>query len=162
MYLPNKQPKNLFFSNKLFYLLLISWLASFSLNSLAASPIKVSQAKVRAVPPSAQVSAAFMQLTNSSQQAIQLVSASSPAAEVVELHTHTHHQGVMQMRQVAAIEIAANSTTSLEPGGLHLMLINLTQPLVEGQKVAIQLTFSDASQLNLEVPVEKITGAKGH
>lgn len=124
----------------------------FSLSALAMD-IQVKNPHVRAVPPGSPVSAAFMELHNQGSEQRALVAASSPASEAVELHTHTEIDGVMQMRRVDKIEVPAQGKTLLKPGGLHLMLINLKEPLTPGSQVEITLTLDDGSLIELSLPV---------
>lgn len=132
--------------------------AFFASFSALASDIQVHDAYVRAVPPTAAVTAAFMEIHNAGDKARALVSASSAAAEAVELHTHTNVDGVMQMRQVKQIDLAADSITLLQPGGLHIMLIGLKKPLKMGDKVLVSLKLDDGSLLELDLPVRKMAG----
>ncbi len=122
----------------------------------ASDHIMVSDPYVRAVPPGQPNSAAFMTLMNHGDQARSLVAAKSPAAKVVELHTHTMEEGMMKMRRVDKIDIPAQGSTVLEPGGLHVMLIDLTQDLKEGDKVAVTLVFANGEEQQVEAPVRKI------
>lgn len=130
-------------------------LLSFNL-PLQAMDIQAEDAYVRAVPPVSEVTAAFMLLHNNSQQDRKLVAASSPAARVVELHTHTAVDGVMQMRQVAQIDLPAQGVAELKPGGLHLMLIGLKQPLKANDRVQLSLSLDDGSMIELDVPVRNM------
>jgi copper(I)-binding protein len=133
-----------------------------------AEGIMVDDPYVRAVPPGQPNSASFMVLHNMGKQGSALTGASSPAAEVVELHTHTMEEGMMRMRRVEKIELPAGEVVNLKPGGLHVMLIGLKQQLVPDQKVPITLTFEDGSSLQLDVPVRKLQmqmkqgGHQGH
>jgi copper(I)-binding protein len=91
------------------------------------------------------------------------VGARSDAAATVELHTHINDDGVMRMRQVEDIAIPAGGETVLQPGGLHLMLIGLHQPLQPGDSLTLELEFDDGSTRSLTVPVRKIEmGQMGH
>lgn len=122
----------------------------------AAEVISVETPYVRAVPPGQTNSAAFMRLSNGSGQPHALVAARSPAAKAVELHTHSMQDGMMRMRPVERVELAAGETVALQPGGLHVMLIGLTQPLVLGQELPLTLVFEDGSERELGAPVKKI------
>jgi copper(I)-binding protein len=123
---------------------------------LAGSAVMVDDPYVRAVPPGQPNSASFMTLHNVGKKDLALVSASSSAAEVVELHTHTMEDGMMRMRKVDKIDLPAEQKTSLKPGGLHVMLIGLKQKLVPGEKIGITLSFDDGSELKLDAPVRKL------
>ncbi len=141
-------------------LLLLSLSLSFSVSSVfgseMASDVSVIDPYVRAVPPGQTISAAFLQLENSSQEPRFIINATSPVSKVVELHAHIHENGMMKMRRVEAIEIPANGKTVLQPGGLHIMLIDLHDTLKIDQKVSITLEFKDGSSQNIEAPVRKI------
>ncbi|WP_372738057.1 copper chaperone PCu(A)C [Neptunomonas sp.] len=122
----------------------------------ALADVNVESAYVRAVPPGQMNSAAFMQLKNEGPGDISLVAAKSQAAKNAELHTHTQDNGVMRMRQVSEISLPAGEVITLQPGGMHIMLIGLTQNLAAGENISLSLEFSDGSQQALEVPVEGI------
>ncbi len=124
--------------------------------ALAGSDIMVSDPYVRAVPPGQPNSGAFMTLMNNGGEARSLVEARSPAAKVVELHTHTMEDGVMKMRRIDKIDVPAQGSTVLEPGGLHVMLIGLTQDLNVGDKVSFTLVFANGEEQQVEAPVRKI------
>jgi copper(I)-binding protein len=123
---------------------------------LAADDIKVSEAYARAVPPGSPNSAAFMQIHNADANDHALVSASSPAAKVVELHTHIHEDGMMKMRKIDSIDLPAGKATHLKPGGLHVMLIDLIKDLNDGDQLQLTLEFDNGSQQQLNLPVKSI------
>lgn len=109
----------------------------------------------RASAGAARAGAAFMTITNSGAEADRLVSAAADAtAARVELHTHTNDNGVMRMRQVPAIDLPAGETVTLQPGGLHVMMMGLTAPLAEGASFPVTLTFEKAGSLTVQVPVQ--------
>jgi len=118
-----------------------------------AADISIEQPFARATPPGQPNSAAFMQLSNKGE-ATALVAAHSSVANVVELHTHIHDEGVMRMRKIEQIELPAGATTLLEPGGLHVMLIDLKQPLQDGSRIDLTLEYADGSMQQIEVPVQ--------
>lgn len=97
--------------------------------------------------------AAYMVLVNSTQDADRLIRASSEFAKVVELHKTEMKGDVMTMQPVEYIDLPAKSQVKLEPGGLHIMLIGLTQELTPGQKVKILLVFEKAGELTVEAEV---------
>jgi hypothetical protein len=85
---------------------------------------------------------------------VTLIGAESPAAGAIELHTTINDNGVMRMRQIEeGIVLAPDEAVELAPGGMHLMLIDLAAPLVEGEKIALTLYFAGADDLTVEVPV---------
>jgi copper(I)-binding protein len=110
---------------------------------------------VRLAPPNAQATGAFMVLKNNGEKDVKVVKAASPACKITELHEHINDAGVMRMRPVQSIAIKAKSETVLQPGGLHVMLIDLNAPMKEGDKIAITLSFDDGSSKQVDVPVMK-------
>ena len=131
----------------------LAWLGTPFAAAYAAPALTVDAPYVRLVPPNAPTSAAFMVISNGGPSDRTLIKADSPVARNVELHTHSNEDGVMKMRQVAGIEIKAQGQTRLKPGGFHIMLIDLKQPLKAGDPVAITLEFDDGSTLPVIAPV---------
>ena len=125
--------------------------------SHAADIVKISDAWVRLPPPGTPIAAAY--LTLESKQTLSLSSAASPAVEVVEIHSMSTKNGVMQMRQLKALKLAAGKPLTLEPGGLHLMLINPKKPLKEGDKVPLVLHFKQGKRVVGAVGVQAIVKA---
>ena len=131
--------------------------AMLSVSSAAAAhagDIAVDDPFARASAGPAKVGAAFMTLKNSGAEADALVAAESPVAAHAELHTHIMDGDVMRMRQVAAIDVAPGETVSLQPGGLHIMLIDLKEPLKQGETFPLTLTFAKAGKVAVRVPVK--------
>ena len=122
----------------------------------ADSALTVSDPYVRLVPPSAPTSAAFMVITNAGSSERLLVKAESPAARAVELHSHSNENGVMKMRRVPSIEVRAKGQAELKPGSYHVMLIDLTTQLKEGDSVPLTLHFDDGSSQQIAAPVRKL------
>ena len=82
-------------------------------------------------------------MTIKADQKVKIVGAESAGAGVVELHQMSiNSAGVMSMRQVEALEIAAGEALELKPGGYHLMLMDLKKkPLAAGDTFPIVLKF---------------------
>jgi periplasmic copper chaperone A len=110
---------------------------------------------VRLPAPGAKNTGAFMVIKNSGKVDRKLVEASNPASKVTELHTHLNEGGVMKMRQIPFIEVKANGEAELKPGSLHVMLIDLTAALKEGETIAITLKFDDGTTKVVKAPVRK-------
>ncbi len=109
---------------------------------LAAGPalaqVEVKDAWVRGTVPQQSATGAFMQL--SAAEDLRLVQVQSPIAGVVEIHEMKMDAGVMKMRPITALELPANKTVELKPGGYHVMMMGLKQPLAEGETVPLTLT----------------------
>lgn len=108
----------------------------------------------RALPPVAKTGAAYLAITNHGVQADQLLGADTPAAAKVEMHEHLHADGVMKMQQVKELSIAAGEKLTFKPGGYHLMLFNLKQPLVAGETFPLTLHFAEAGDVEVVVNVQ--------
>lgn len=121
----------------------------------SADSVNVADPYVRMVPPGAKATAAFMVLKNAGDKDAKLVKVESAAAKTVELHNHINDNGVMRMRQVAAIDVKAKGEAALKPGGYHVMLIDPTAALKEGDKVGITLGFEDGSSKKIDAVVRK-------
>ncbi|RMH02640.1 MAG: copper chaperone PCu(A)C, partial [Aquificota bacterium] len=98
--------------------------------TFAQPKIEVKDAWVRAVPPTSKMSAAYMVIENKGNEPDKLISASNNASEVTEIHKTEEGK----MRKVEYIEVPAKGKVELKPGGYHIMLINLKNPLREGQE----------------------------
>ena len=121
--------------------------------SARAADIAVEAPFARASAGTAGAGAAYMTLKSAEASADRL-SASTPAAERAELHTHVMEGDVMGMREVDSIEIPAGGTVELKPGGLHIMLIGLKAPLKEGESIPLTLSFAKAGPVTVTVPVK--------
>ncbi len=130
----------------------------FALNTAwAAGPaaIKIDHPWARESPPTVTNGAVYMTLINESNQPDRLVGASGKVAKTIQLHTHIMENNMMKMRPVEAIEINPGEPTVLQPGGLHIMLLGLEQPLVAGQTFTLNLQFEKAGAIPVEVTVTK-------
>jgi len=129
-----------------------------------AGTISVSAPWARASAGQAPNGAAYMTLVNDGGEPDFLIEAASDVAERAELHSHTMKDGVMQMRPVEKIEVSPGDPTTLEPGGLHVMLIGLKAPLREDETFPLALTFKEAGTVTVEVTVGPVgaMGSGGH
>jgi copper(I)-binding protein len=118
-----------------------------------AGELEVQQPWTRAAGQGA-TAAGFMAISNRGAAADRLLSASSPAARAMELHSMVRDGDVMRMRAVEAIEVPAGQTVTLRPGGLHLMLIGLSRPLREGETVPVTLRFERAGEVRVDLAVQ--------
>lgn len=88
-----------------------------------------------------------------------LVGVSSPVAETAELHESLVDQGIMKMRKVADLPVSADKPLTLAPGGLHIMLLSLKQPLKEGDEIPVTLVFERAGSVSASATVAKAGAA---
>ncbi|MDB5586679.1 MAG: Copper metallochaperone [Devosia sp.] len=116
--------------------------------------LELSGGFARATLPNAPVGGAFVTITNNGTTDDRLVSVSSSAADVGQIHDMSMQGDVMKMRQLPdGVVIPAGETITFQPAGLHMMFMGLKQPFVEGQTVKITLTFEQAGSVDLDVPV---------
>lgn len=121
----------------------------------ALAQVEVKDAWARATVPGQKATGAFMKLT--AKGGAKLVSASSPAAGVTEVHEMKMEGEVMKMRAVSGLDLPAGKTVELKPGGYHVMLMDLKAPLAKDSTIDITLVFKDAkgveSKQDVKMPV---------
>jgi copper(I)-binding protein len=102
-----------------------------------------------------------MQLSSASNT--RLVSASSTAAAIVEIHEMAMENDIMRMRQVAGVDLPAGKAVALKPGAYHVMLIDLKQQVKAGDTVPLKLVFQDAAgkreTVDVNAPVRALNTA---
>jgi copper(I)-binding protein len=130
----------------------------------SAGELQIGNPWARATPKGAKVSAGYLTITNKGTQPDRLIGGSATVASRFEVHTTVTENGVGRMRQVEALEIKPGETIELKPGGMHVMLTGLKQPLQRGQTVKGTLVFEKAGTVAIEFAVQAPgAGApKGH
>lgn len=118
-----------------------------------AAGIEVSDAWARATMPGQKVSAAYMRIVASDDA--RLVGASSTAVPRVEVHEMKMDGDVMRMREVKALDLPKGKAVMLEPGGYHIMLMNLAKPIAAGERIPLTLVIeSGGARQTVEVQAE--------
>ncbi len=112
----------------------------------AAARVRARDAYIRLPPPGQSNAVAFMTLESADGKAHDWVSVSLSICKHASLHTHRNENGVMRMSKVDKITIPAEGSVALAPGGLHVMIMGLTQKLAVGQKVPIVMRFADGKE----------------
>ena len=127
----------------------------------AAAQVTVTDPWARATVAGQKATGAFMQLTSAADAA--LVGAASPVAKVVEIHEMKMDAGVMKMAAVGKLPLPAGKPVELKPGGYHVMLMDLTQPLKEGETIPLTLSVADAAgrvtKVEVRAAVRALTAA---
>jgi periplasmic copper chaperone A len=100
-------------------------------------------------------SAAYFLLENNRGEAVRLVEARSDVAERVEIHETSIDDGVMRMRPRDRVDVPAGESVRFEPGGLHVMLVQLRRDLVPGDSLTITLVFEDGTTHPVPVAVRQ-------
>jgi copper(I)-binding protein len=119
----------------------------------ATTGLVVSGAWVRLPAPGAKHLAAFMTWQNAGTTDLEVTGASSSLSPRTELHTHLMEGGIMKMRKVERVVVKANSTQALQPGGLHVMLMDVPKHPVVGDTVDITLLTVGGAQVKVKAPV---------
>jgi periplasmic copper chaperone A len=141
-------------------MLLRSFAFAATLGALAATASaqtaapSITNVWARATPAGATTAAAYMTVT--SPVADRIVAVATPAAKQAGLHRMTMENGMMKMRQVAAIDLPAGKPVTLTPGGYHIMLTGLKAPLKQGGTVQLTLTFAKSGTRQVTAEVEPI------
>jgi hypothetical protein len=136
-------------------------IAAILFANAAHAQVTVKEPWVRATVPQQKATGAFMRL----QSAVpaRLVSASSPLTPDVEVHEMSMEGDVMRMRQVQAIELPAGKTVELKPGGYHIMFLNLSKQVREGDTVSVTLLVETRdgkrTPVKVEAPVRSLAAA---
>ncbi len=100
------------------------------------------------------VSAVYLNVLNGSSETDTLIALSSPIAGLTELHeTFDRGDGMMGMREAEEPFFPGRSVTGMEPGGLHIMLMQLKNALLEGDEVVVNLRFANAGEISVTAPV---------
>ena len=120
----------------------------------AAELVKVRDPWARATVPGQTVGGVYMEIV--ARERLRLTGVKSPAAESAAVHQMKMENGMMRMRAVPFLDLPAGKPVKLEPGGYHVMLFDLKQSLVTGQKLKLELTVEDRAKRPHQVMVEAV------
>jgi copper(I)-binding protein len=113
----------------------------------------------RATPKGAPVAGGYMTIINKGTSPDRLIGGSVEAAARFEIHEMSMEGGVMKMRELPkGVEIAPGATVELKPGSYHVMMMNLSKPFTQGERVKGTLTFEKAGKIDVEFAVEAVGG----
>ena len=147
--------------------LLLGFLLALAINGQVhaqasdAKSIVVEHPWARATPAGAKTGAAYMTLINNGSAGDRLLGATTPVADKIQFHSVTEDNGVSRMREMHDVAVAPGARVAFSPGGMHVMLVGLKQPLKEGQTFPLNLTFEKAGKVDVTVSVAKV-GAMQH
>lgn len=123
---------------------------------VVAGDLRLDRPQIREAPPGAPVAGAYLLIENRGDEGDRLLGASSPAAEAVEIHAMAMEGEVMRMRELPdGLPIPAGEAVSLEPGGLHLMLM-APEAAAAGEAREVTLRFERAGEVTLRFTVETL------
>lgn len=110
-------------------------------------------------PANPEVGALYLEIANDAEDAHTLTGVVTSASDTAELHTtEGDDNGASHMEEVEEIPVPAGETVELTSGGYHVMVLDIPEPLTEGDEFTTVLTFDDGTELDLTVPVEAMAG----
>jgi len=106
-------------------------------------------------PPVASVMVAYLNITNNSNTKQTITKITSPQFKRVEIHEMSMSNGMMNMKKMKTLSFKAKQKISLEPGGLHVMLIKPIKPLKKGNTVELtfMLSSGELNTINTQVQI---------
>lgn len=141
--------------------LLLCGVVSQAVFASEQSPLVLTEAWVRALPPGQPNTAAYVAVANSGSEVVTLVGGSADIAQTVEMHTTREVDGLQRMEQLSEVVVAPGESVAFTAGGMHLMLLGLERMPAPGEQVTLCLTQADGAQACTEAPVRKSAGG-GH
>jgi len=120
---------------------------------IASAELDVRDPWIKNLPPSVPVRAGYMTIHNPQSKAVSIVSLRSDAFASIEIHQTIEQDGMMRMEQVPSLKIEPNSSVQLAPGGLHLMMMNPSEPTRPGDLLEIVIVLDDGSEQRVDMQV---------
>lgn len=124
-----------------------------ALSASADSDIQIHDPWVQAAPPSVKVLAAYLEIKNDGKKQRVLTDVSSPAFAQIGIHRTVMHGNMAHMEHLKELAVPPNASVVLQPGGLHLMLMDAKKPLNTGDSVPMTLTFKDGEKIAVKATV---------
>lgn len=119
----------------------------------AAAILSAENSQIRLPMPGRDVTSGYMTLHNHSDKTVTVVAVSSPLFSRVELHQHSHHNGMMRMEKMKSVTVDAGSALRFSPGGMHLMLFSAETDLTIDQQIPVVFHLADEQQITLTFPI---------
>lgn len=150
--------RNRMFGSDLFHVIAAAaLLLAVAASHADAADLTVSEAWIRALPPSVPSGGYFI-LRNSGGKPAVLTGAQSPACGMLMLHKSENHGGMGMMMDMDAVEVPAGGTVRFAPGGQHLMCMQAGPAIKPGSIVPVTLRFKDGSKLAANFQVRDARG----
>jgi copper(I)-binding protein len=137
-----------------FALALVLFASNANAHEYKLGSLEIGHPWARATPKGATIAGGYLSIKNTGSATDRLVGGSVEVANRVEVHEMRMDQGVMQMREIKAIEIKPGETVEFTPGSYHLMFVDLKHPLQKGDRVRGTLNFEKAGSIDVEFVVE--------
>jgi len=121
-----------------------------------AVDLSVNNAYIRTMPPGQTTTAGFLTVTNNSLKPCQLLSGTSSISPRIEFHQHQHVQGMMQMRKVDTVLVAAGQTVTFSPGALHIMLFEIATTLTVGEITQMEIASDQCGAISFTAEIRSL------
>jgi periplasmic copper chaperone A len=120
-----------------------------------AGELTVTGAWARTTPPGIPMGAAYLTIHNDTKKSDRLLKLKASVGRKAEVHRTEVIEGVARMREVSVLHLAPGEKAEFAPGGMHVMLMGLEKPLVEGGSFELELLFEVAGPRKVKVLVRK-------
>ncbi len=137
--------------SRIFALFAAVLLAACDQTATEDTKLEASDGWAREMPLVGSNGGAFVTLSNPGKNAVEIASLSTPIAETAEVHETLNDNGVARMRKLESLSVNGGESVALEPGGKHIMLIGLKEPLKAGQTFPVTFTLSNGTSVTVDV-----------
>lgn len=120
--------------------------------------LKIGHPVARETIGQSRITAGYLTVENGGDEDDRLIGAESDGARVIEIHTHKMDGGVARMMKIDGLDVPAGGTATLQPGGNHLMIFDVTGALEPGDTLPVTLIFEKAGSIDVDLNIEKIGG----
>ena len=139
------------------------WSGAAAAHGYKLGALEIGHPLARATPPTAPAGGGYLTITNTGATPDRLIAVKSAVAGAVQVHEMKMEGNVMRMRELDnGLAIPPGATVALAPGGLHLMMMGLKEPLKQGEKVPVTLVFEKAGSIDVELVVVAMGATPAH
>lgn len=142
-------------------LLLLALAAPVAAHETMAGNLHIDHPSIPEPNDFAKSAAGYMTITNTGETAEELIGVRTSFAESTTLHTTIFEGDIAKMRPIVGLPIGPGETVALEPGGMHVMFMGLTESTEQGDLIPATLIFRDAGEVDVEFMIDPV-GAMGH
>lgn len=123
-------------------------------HDITKGTIQIIHPTISLPPKGAKTAAGYMAVSNNGNASDRLIGVETPIAKAAKIHTSEMKDGVVRMTHVPSLEVPADDTVVLEPGGLHVMFMGLTTVLDDDQMYPATLIFEKAGPITIEFMID--------
>jgi len=120
-----------------------------------AGELTVTEAWSRTTPPGIPMGVVYLSINNATAKSDRLLKLKASVGSSAEVHRTEIVEGVARMREVSVLHVGVGERVEFAPGSMHVMLMGLKKPLVEGQTFDLELLFEVAGPRKVKVTVRK-------